>query len=208
MSDTRTWTFIRRTGKEGPDEKRIFQQSELTIDGEMQIFGLIAEAIPILQEAKFPFDQLPALFPEKAEDFGADTLLAVGGMATAIAKAAPDLITKATAIVLGIHPRDINGKPNADYDDQMLFLRLSIHTADVVEMFETFLEQNDIERLKSPLVAAWQKVMEAAPPEMTERLPTPPVKMPTMGTSSTPSATPSTEPSTSLSQTDTESPPE
>lgn len=198
MSDTREWTFIRRSDEPpGTGEKRVFTQAELTIDGELHLFGLIAEAIPMLQKADFPFDDIPKLFPEDESQFGPETLKAISNMAQSITVAAPDLITRAVAVALGIFPRDINQKPNKDFDDQVLFLRQSIHVADVVEMFEVFIEQNDIERLKSPFVTAWEKVMAVAPPQMTENLPR-------MTNTQEASATPSTEPSTPSSTPDTD----
>lgn len=162
---------LSRPAKVNPDgtiaaekETRHFVQQELTIDGEMQLFGLISEAIPRLTKAGFPFDKLGALFPDDMTGYGPETLKVVAEMATSVSAAAPDLLSRAAAICLGIFPKDIDGKPNRDYDEQVAFIRGSLHVADVVEMTETFIEQNDIERLKGPFERAWEKVTEVPMP--------------------------------------------
>lgn len=166
MSDTREWTFTSRDG-----ESRTFQQQELTIDGEAALFGLIAGSVVELQKKDFPFDRVADLFPEEGEDgeavFGPDTLSLASQMATVIATTAPHIIPKAAAILLGIFPTDEYGKPNKDYNETVAFLRKSIHAADAAEMFQTFVEQNDVQRLTVPFVTAVGMVSRAG-----ENLPT------------------------------------
>lgn len=197
MSDARLWSFTRRAPVDakgnptGEDERRTYIQQELTIDGEMHLFSLIAEAIPRLQTAGFPFERIADIFPDENNQFGPDTIPAVSEMAQTLIVVAPDLITRAVSVCLGIFPKDINGKPNRSYDEDLKFLRQSIHTSDVVEMFETFTEQNDIERLQAPFMTLWEKVTANVPQEVIDQLPTPQRSNPMEETTVAP---PTTEP--------------
>jgi hypothetical protein len=172
MSDARLWSFTRRAPVDehgnpvGDDERRTFVQQELTLDGETQLFGLVAEAVPRMQGAGFPFDRIMEIFPDEENQFGPEAISAVAEMAQTLAVIAPDLVTRAAAVTLGIFPKDIDGKPNRHYDEQVGFLRQSMHTADVVEMFETFVEQNDVKRLQAPFVILWEKVTANVPQEI------------------------------------------
>jgi len=195
MSDARLWSFTRRAPVDaqgnptGEDERRTFVQQELTLDGEMQLFGLVAEAIPRLQSVGFPFQRIQEVFPDENNEFGPGVLPAVSEMAQTLAVVAPDIVTRAAATCLGIFPKDINGKPNRAYDEQLAFLRHAMHTADVVEMFQTFVEQNDIERLQAPFVLLWEKVTANVPQAAMEM----PVRQNPMEATIAPPETPSPE---------------
>lgn len=160
--DIREWTFTDKRSA----ESRTFQQAELTIDGEMQAFRLVGDAIAELRAADFPFDRLSDLFPDDGDLTNIDLAL-VHEMLTVIASKASLLLTRGALIMLGVFEFDEDGKRNPEYQDTYKFLRRVLHTADVVEMIETFVQQNDIERLRAPFSRAWAAVTTpmTKPPE-------------------------------------------
>jgi hypothetical protein len=175
MSTHRVWRFTRRPRidengvAQGEPETRTYIQQELTLDGEFHLFNLIAEGVPILKRADFPFERIMDVFPDEDIDasFGPEALAAVADMARVAASVAPDIITRMAAIVLGVFPTDIDRSPNPAYDDHVMFLRSSMKSADVVEMVETFIEQNDIERLRAPFARAWERMTKTSAYEAT-----------------------------------------
>ena len=162
----RRWTL---TAKRGPHagEPRLYEQTELTIDGEMALIALGNRAFSSLTATGYDISRLGDIFPDEMHvqdiNWGAVT-----DLLSAIASAAPPLIAEAAAVLVGIFPTDENGARNPNYADEVSFLRSSIGLADFVEMLETFLSQNDIERLRRPFERAMRTFLEygarAVPP--------------------------------------------
>lgn len=143
--DIRQWTIPFRGG---PDS-RVYEQRELTIDGEAQLIAIVGRSVGVLRANKFPFDRLGEVFPESGSlgDIRWDTAAELLGMA---ASAAPGIIAEAVACLFGIFPSDEYGKRNKDYADEVAFIRRHIHLADAVDILEVAAQQNDIKRLTSP----------------------------------------------------------
>jgi hypothetical protein len=184
LTASRQWTFTDREGK-----SRTYEQSELTIDGEMQLFGLIARQAVKLRESGFDFAQAGQVLVD-VPGGGTDVNIALAGsMLAEAASIMPSFISEAAAVLLSIFPVDEQGRRNQTYTDEVAFLRRTMHTADALEMLTTFLEQNDIERLKAPFQMALSTFQKIG-----------------TGTTASPAQSPSTGGSTSSSAPDTEGP--
>lgn len=151
----RPWTF--RDPK--TNEERTYEQRELTIDGEIQMFSLLSRSLGRLREVGFPFEDLAKVIPTDASDMEHYDWKAAGDMAAMAALAVPSLASEAMAIMLGMFPVDENGKRDATWNEDVAFIRRSIHVADVVEAIQTFVAQNDVERLQAPFVSLIRSVM-------------------------------------------------
>ena len=165
--DVRQWTFPVRP-RNGV-EPRTYEQRELSIDGEMQLFALVARTSERLREADFDFSRVGAVFgwgddPDSASVENVDWK-AVPALLAAAAQVAPAVLSEAAALMLGIFPMDQNGSRNKDWGDEVAFLRSSLHTADVVEMLETAAAQNDVERLLSPFARAREMLSRYSLPQ-------------------------------------------
>jgi hypothetical protein len=149
VGDVRQWRFRHRLS----GDERIYEQRELSIDGEAQMFRFLAMAVRRLKEAEFPFARIGEVFPETEEDLAKVPVDLVAEMAGVLFSEAPELLTEAAAIMLGVYPFE-RGKRNRVFTEEVTFLRQSMHLADAIEMFLVFTEQNDIGRLKRPFSAA------------------------------------------------------
>lgn len=148
--DVHEWTFTnKRTG-----ESRVYQQSELTLDGEMQAFALLARTVTRLREADFPFDRLENVFPAAGGGLSDIDWAEVAVMLGQVASIAPGLVSETAAVLLAIFPVDEHNKRNPDYPGEVAFLRSAMHLSDLVEMLEVASNQNDTERLLAPFVKA------------------------------------------------------
>ena len=131
------------------EEVREYIQTELTIEGEARLLGLVHETAAKLNDAGFPWDQLGPLFDEREP---MDWVMATDLLAR-VATVAPDAITDAVTIFLGIYPTNEDGSRNADYEDERRFIRSAVKFATFVDMVKTFAEQNDYQRLADPIGA-------------------------------------------------------
>lgn len=190
IRDARQWTFTDK--RVDPPESRTYEQAELTIDGETQLFGLIARTVGHLKDIDFPFEQLGSVVREVPDPDKPDETMQVfdvplaGALLGQVASAVPSFLSQAAAVMLGLFPYDDDGRRNTGYDDEVKFLRRSLHLADAAEMIQTFTEQNDIARLRAPFRMAMGTLSS-------------------LGTQS-PSTSPSTKGSTSSSVPDTGGP--
>jgi hypothetical protein len=168
--DVRQWAFP----KSGPDS-RLYEQRELTIDGEMQLLAVISRATALLRENGFPFDRLTEVFPPEGgsvADIRWDTAAELLGI---IASVAPGVVTEVAAVLLGIFPVDEYGKRNPSFQEDVVTLRRHIRLADVVDLLTVAAEQNDIERLLAPFVRARAMLASYGPTTQTPPAPTPEV---------------------------------
>ena len=171
--DVRQWTFPARP--RANVTPRTYEQRELTIDGEMQLFSLLSRTVVRLRATGFEFERLGEVFvnpegdtPEEAAAAKGtirwDTAAVLIGQA---AEVAPGAIAQLAALLLGIFPVDHQGVRNPGFADEVGFLREHIKMADVMEMLETAAEQNDVRRLTAPFAKArglWSRYTMPAGP--------------------------------------------
>ena len=154
-TEPRPWTFRDRDG-----EERTYEQRELTIDGEIQLFSLIGRSLGKLREVGFPFQDLAKVLPDNTTSLENYDWNAAGELAALAAMAIPSLASEAMAIMFGQFPTDEHGRRNAAWTDEVAYLRRVIHVADVVEAADVFTRQNDMERLQAPFSAAIRSLIE------------------------------------------------
>lgn len=198
----RTWTLTRPPRKGAPAEQRVYEQAELTVDGEFQLVGIVNRAAATLRETGFPFERLGDLIPSPAPQqpgepelsYNARVLQASRDWATNIdwllvaelldkaGEVAPPFVSEAAATLLGVYRVDQFGKRSPEWEEEVAFIRSSLHTAEFVEMLETAAAQNDVERLLAPLGRAWasltnrparigQSLAESLPPSTSSSAP-------------------------------------
>ena len=151
--DVRQWTMRNKRSR----EERIYEQSELTIDGEAQLIALAVRTLKQLQAQGFDVERIGDLFGgDSGDQF--DLALATEWIGEAIT-ILPGAFAEAAAIMCSIFPVDELGKRNDKWTDEVSFLRASINTATVIEMGQTLVEQNDIERLRAPFEGAIRRFL-------------------------------------------------
>lgn len=160
---TREWRITDK--KSG--ETRTYIQSELTIDGEAQLFGLTGRVVQALGKEGFPFDKVKDAFgfgnldATDDVDVGGVQWDQIGYLLGLATTALPWASAECAAILMGEFATDENGRPNKDWPDTVAFMRRSIHMADLIEMLKTFADQNDITRLAAPFVTALIRMGQA-----------------------------------------------
>lgn len=138
-------------------EERKYQQTELAIDGEAQLMGLIERAASFLMERDFPWDTLSKLFsPEgqaqlNPEQLGPDAVKVLSIVATAV----PDLVIDSTCVFFGIFEFDEDGKRNEEWLAERKFIRRAVGFVQWVDLVRTFISQNDYQRLAEPFGQAF-----------------------------------------------------
>lgn len=131
------------------DETRIFSQSELSIEGESRLLGLVKRTAEELNEDGFPWEAIGPLF-EPGVDIDwmvASKLLGI------IGDRMPDAFTELATILLGIYPTNEDDSKNPTFDSDRRFLKGSIKFALIVDMLKVFIEQNDYQRMADPIGA-------------------------------------------------------
>jgi hypothetical protein len=156
----REWTF-RRKAPDGAEEERHYTQQELTIDGELQLFAIANRSVSALSDAEFPFHRLGELFRAESVSKVGDVDWALASeMLSHAAGAAPLMVAEVAATMLGQHATDGRGRRDPAFDEEVAFLRQAMHLSDFVDMVETFVAQNEVERLRRPLARAWRAFLE------------------------------------------------
>jgi hypothetical protein len=127
-------------------EERTYQQTELSIEGEARLIGIATRVGETLRGAGYTWGQIGDMF-DTENDTGLDQLL---GLVVNVAPAAPDLVTDATCVLLGLYPTDEWGKANRDFDNDRAFIKSTVNTTRFSEMLQILLLQNDYQRLIRP----------------------------------------------------------
>lgn len=153
---------------------RTFEQSELTIEGEARLLGIVHEVAVRVTEDGFPWEKVGPLFEDGPTDW--PVVIDLVGI---ISVRAPDAIGNVAACLLGLYPTNEDGSKNDAYDDDVRFLTGALNVVTFVEMLRVFAEQNDYQRLADPIGAILGR---AAAPRMAT-MTTPPTTI-TPGTSS------------------------
>ena len=152
------WEFTnRKTG-----ESRTYEQNELTIDGEVQLFGLINRVILALNERNFPWDRVYAL-TDPAVGIDWTEVSSLVGLALI---EVPSAASEFACIVFGVYPFDEDGKRNKDFDGEKAFIRSCITIPRLTDMLEVFVQQNDYQRLARPFGAAFRQLAEIGTQQM------------------------------------------
>lgn len=139
-------------------EVRHYEQTELTIEGEARLIGILRVAAITLRENQFTWPQLESIFDDGP--FQYDLALDVLGP---LVSYAPDLLVDAALVFLGIYPTQENGTPNPAYEQERVFVKGSLKLAIVIEMIRTFVTQNDVARMLAPFSSTLAGVLGSAP---------------------------------------------
>lgn len=150
----REWSFRNKRR----DEERAYLQQELTIDGEAALIGLVIRMAKLLSDVGFPFQKLADLITSD-EKPQIDWAVAEDLLTTALVLV-PRAGAEACAILFGYLPTTEMGRPNAEYVEQVNWLRQCLHLSDIVAVLDAFAAQNDWERLSRPFGMAMRKGME------------------------------------------------
>lgn len=142
----------KRTGQE-----RTYQQTELAIDGEAKLIGLVERAGMILSEREFPWDTLAKLFSDEGQaqldpkQLGPDAMKVLSIVASAV----PDLVIDSTCLFFGIFEFDEDGTRNPEWETERKFIRGAVGFVQWVDFVRTFIGQNDYQRLADPFAQAF-----------------------------------------------------
>lgn len=152
LPETKSWEL--RDTKTG--EVRTFEQSELSIEGEVRLVQLAGSTINRLNERGFPWDKAAEMLDENAN---IDWSLASDMLMLALVDV-PDIVAESTCILFGLYPVDESGVRNKDYDADKVFLKRSLNFARWIDILTVFTEQNDYQRLAKPFSLAVTRAME------------------------------------------------
>lgn len=182
VPDTRTWSLTSKAGV-----TKTFEQSELTIDGEVRIVQLANATIQSLNKAGFPWEEV-ATVVDKQGDWDWAKL---SGLLSLAVTEVPEFVSESACILFDISPFDEEGRRNTAYESDKLFIRKSINFAKWIEVMQTFVDQNDYERLIRPFGLALTRTlgtMTATPSRESETSSPPSTYLSTMDTEETPEA--------------------
>lgn len=152
LPDVKTWEL--RDPKTG--ETRTFEQTELSIEGEVRLVQLAGLTIKRLNEQGFPWEEVSRMFDDTQT---LDWAKASEVLTLAIAEV-PELAAESCSILFGLFPTDDNGIRNPQYDDDKKFIRKSVNFTRWIDILTLFTEQNDYKRLARPFSLAVTKAME------------------------------------------------
>lgn len=125
---------------------RIFEQVELSIEGEARLVSMGPKVAQVLDESGRTWTELQDVFTNViSTDYKV-----VWDLLTVSATYAPDLVADLGTILLGIYPTDEAGAPNPDFEADRTFLRGALNIRQMVELFATFVAQNDYRRILAP----------------------------------------------------------
>lgn len=139
-----------------PGNRRMFYQSELTIDGEVALLSLASKTISTLVAMDFPLSELANL---QREDGELDVQLAAR-LAALAGPAMPPFAAESAAIVFGYLPTDDFGRRDPDFDEHVRFIRKALRLTRWYDIVQVFMEQNDVERMIAPFANALRKGVE------------------------------------------------
>jgi len=126
---------------------RVYEQSELSIEGEARLIVLGRRLGDVLTEGGYSWNDIPDVLGDESR--AGDWAKGVE-MVTYLAQYAPDLIAEAATVLLGVYPTNEDGSRNADYESERVFLRGALNVTRFVDMVRIFIAQNDYQRLIAP----------------------------------------------------------
>jgi len=151
LPEIKTWELRDKTG-----QVRTFEQTELSIEGEVRLVQLAGITVKRLDTEGFPWDEVAKIF---SETDNIDWAKASDILMLAIVEV-PELVAESTAILFGLYPVDDNGVRNNSYDTDKKFLRQALNFTRWVDILTVFTEQNDYQRLARPFSLAVTRAME------------------------------------------------
>jgi len=152
---------------------RSFTQNELTIDGEVALLQLVGRTIQKIGDSSFPWDKVAQLVDQRSEMV--DVRVAAD-LATQLLVYVPEFAVEACLIMFGVFELDEDDKPNPSYAEDKRYLRRHIRIATLVDVFSTFIDQNEYRRLIDPFVTMARNAVQPylASPAEPEKAPTSP----------------------------------
>ncbi len=151
IPEVKAWSLRDKTGT-----TRTFEQSELTIDGEVRLFQLSASTIQHLNKANFPWDEATKI----VDEYGEWDWIKAAELLTLAVSELPELVSESVCIFFGLAPFNEDGSRNTTYESDKLFVRRSISFTRWVDILQVFIEQNDYNRLARPFGSALTRAME------------------------------------------------
>jgi len=152
LPEIKTWELRDKTG-----QIRTFEQTELSIEGEVRLVQLAGITVRRLNDQGFPWEEVAKVFDENNT---IDWVAASDVLMLAIAEM-PEIVSESTAILFGLYPVDDNGIRNKEYDTDKKFIRQALNFTRWVDILTVFTEQNDYQRLARPFSLAVTKAMNA-----------------------------------------------
>jgi hypothetical protein len=146
-------------------EVRMYEQRELSIDGEVQLFGLANRAIERLSQKEFPWHKVRETLEVADSDAGLSGIdwNAIRDLVTIAMAEVPELGSEMVTILLGIFPTDERGNRNKDFEEEVKWLRGALKFERLIDMLQVFGEQNEYKRLALPFVGRVRSVIADAP---------------------------------------------
>lgn len=141
------WTL--NSLRDPEQEPRTFAQRELSMEGESALIGLVMDVGAALKAAGYSFDRLATLLDDGPTDF--DLL---GEVISIGAASLPEIGTRAAGIFLGQYPTNLDGSPNAAYNENLLFLKGAMSIPRLIDMVRIYAAQNDYRRALRPFAQA------------------------------------------------------
>jgi hypothetical protein len=130
---------------------RTYEQTELAIEGEARLLGLIHHTGVALTASDFPWDLLGQLFSDASASIDWQKAITLLG---SVSIAAPNAVADSALIFFGIYPVNEDGTPNTAYDDHRAFIKGALTFTGWTGLVRTFTEQNDYQRLITPFAQA------------------------------------------------------
>jgi hypothetical protein len=138
------------------DETRTYTQKPLTIFGEGRALALVRKIgdVVLSEQADIDLSAIGRMIDEGDIDWAV-----VLKVLELIGEQGPELIVDSTCLMLGIFPVIKGGEPNPEYDNHWDFIGRSIRFAMWTEMVQTFITQNDYQRLARPFFTRiWEQM--------------------------------------------------
>jgi hypothetical protein len=157
LPEARIWEF--RNPETG--ESRKYAQRELTIDGEVQLIGLIGRTTERLSERNFPWDGVRDVLRDfEAKGIESADWAAISRLMSLAMAELPEVAAEAVAILLNMFPTTANGERNPKFDEEVVFIRSALKFERLVDMVQVFATQNDYKRLAAPFVQALRRIWD------------------------------------------------
>lgn len=151
------WKLARRNPRKPAEaEERTYYQTELSIDGEVFLLGIIQKAGEVLVANGVTPAEFAALETESGEVDWQKALV----LLTRVAHEAPALMSESCAVILGYYPTREDGTRDPEWDPTVKWLRGAINVTRWITMVQVFLAQNDYQRLAAPFVNALNRGVE------------------------------------------------
>jgi len=131
-------------------ETRTFVQTELPIEGEARMLGLVRQIGETLKDKAFDWERLGGMLDRG--DLEWDFILQSIHL---VEEEGPQFVVDSAAILLGVYPTNEDGSANQSYEADKAFIRGSINTDLWTRMLRTYADQNDYQRMVRPF---WERL--------------------------------------------------